>query len=376
MGTSHVTFPGQDTKGYELLTLIAVCGDFPADLLNRLPGSTSYHEALISSLKKNKLIRVYYRDKLRSYRLGIRAKKILLELQPSRFCFYLTGNADTNLLKSEITRRIRLQKISEIYVSMQNAGISIYRDEKPEVFSPKGVGISSMEQPVFYNSREIKEAGIETVKIRGSRMTGVLLTASDIYITYNGSPYPVKWDYQAEYRAKMLLQIMLCQQRMPLLYAGCSACGLLFCTGWDSFYQILSDADSATRCFFLLDGTYEHFYYLTKDHHRDILLKLLCDEKLSAELNRILTLDLCEKIPGLPFEHDALDQQGNPVLFAYLPDIPKINRFFTALNLQERNGTLICFDFQKSVMERLCKDNVQLQTISFEKFERRFYRSI
>ena len=373
MGTTGYTYPGRDTKGYELLTLIAVCGDFPASLLSRLPGSVSYQETLISSLKRNKLIKVYYRDKLRSYRLGVRAKAYLLADMPGRISFFLTGSADTNLLKSEITRRLRLHRIAEIYISMLNAGVLIYRDEKPDIFSPEHKISCSIEAPAFYNSREIKEAGIETIKIKGSRMIGTLLTASGMYLVYNCGSNQIKWDYRAEYRAKTLLHIMICQQRMPFQYAGSSVSGLLFGNGMELFYQILSCADSGTRCFFLLDGTYAHFYYLTNDHYGDVLLRLLCDAEQTAELHRILSLDLQQSDNGLSIEHDGLDAKGNPVLFGYLLDIPRINRFLTALNLHQRSGTLICFDFQKEVLQKICSDNVQLQTISFEKFERRFY---
>lgn len=34
MGTTEYSYPGRDTKGHELLTLIAICGDFPASLLS------------------------------------------------------------------------------------------------------------------------------------------------------------------------------------------------------------------------------------------------------------------------------------------------------------------------------------------------------
>ena len=373
MGTAEYSYPGRDTKGHELLTLIAICGDFPASLLSRLPISASYQETLISSLKKNKLIKVYYRDKLRSYRIGVRAKEHLLSYQPDRFSFYLSGNADTNLLKSEITRRLRQHRIAEVYISMMNAGVSIYRDDKPDIFSPEYEFFSPIEAPVFYNSREIKEAGIETIKIKGSRMIGTLLTPSGMYLVYNSAANQTDWDYRAEYRAKTLLQIMICQQRMSPQYGGRSASGLLFGNGMDLFYQILSCADSGTCCFFLLDGTYEHFYYLTNDHYGDVLLRLLCNAKQTAELNRILSLGLHEADSDLSMEHDALDVNGNPVLFGYLLDIPRINRFLTALNLHHQSGTLICFDFQKDVLQRTCSENVQLQTISYEKFERRFY---
>ena len=105
----------------------------------------------------------------------------------------------------------------------------------------------------------------------------------------------------------------------------------------------------------------------------DTLLKLLCSPKKITELDRMLMQGLSPKDTGLPIEHDALDGNGNPVLFGYFLDIPRINRFHTALQLQERTGTLICFDFQKEVLHRSCGGQAEFSTISFAKFERRFF---
>lgn len=79
-----------------------------------------------------------YRDKLRGYRLGPRAKATLLESRPDRFASYLTGDTDTNRLKCEIDRRLRLHRLAETYVTMDNAGVCVYRDEKPAIFAPDG----------------------------------------------------------------------------------------------------------------------------------------------------------------------------------------------------------------------------------------------
>ena len=183
----------------------------------------------------------------------------------------------------------------------------------------------------------------------------------------------MKWDYRAEIKVQVLLKLLLCCERLPDQYARAEVSGLLLGNGLEHFYQILSAADTASRCFFLLDGNYEHFYYLTNDHYGDTLLKLLCSPENTAELGHMLMQGFYPKDTGLPIEHDALDQNGNPVLFGYFLDIPRINRFHTALQLQERTGTLICFDFQKEVLHRFCGGQAEFSTISFEKFERRFF---
>lgn len=373
MGEDGRCFPKKDTQAYRLLEMVAVCGEFPAEEIYRLTGSRSYKETVTWVLKKERLLRLYYRDKLRGYRLGRRAKAMLLTDHPERFSFYLAGNVDTNLLKSEITRRIRLHRIAEVYVAMQNAKVAIFRDEKPKVFSPDKPVCGNLEGAAFYSSREVKEIGIEAVKIRGSRMVGVLLAPDRVFLTYNNGAYMAKWDYRAEQRAKALMQIVLCGGNAGLGYTPGGICGLLFGDGLEPFYQILSSADSRTRCFFLLNGNYEHFYYLTNDHIGEVMLKLLCDPDRRGELDRILYQGLNAGEPHGIIENDAVDENGDPVLFGYLLDIPRIHRFCNALQLQERHGTLICFDFQKEVLERCYGGLVTFETIRFEELERRFY---
>jgi len=372
LGGSRTCFPGRDTIGYYLLGLTAVCGEFPADLLHRLPGSSSYKRSVVWRLKKEGLLKTHYQDRLRGCRLGRKAKEFLLDDWPERFAFFLTGNTDTNLLKSEVSRRLRLHRIAETYTAMLNAGVAVFRDEKPSVFAKEGGMVSRLEGPAFYSSREVKEMGVEAVKIRGSRMTGVLM-AAEVYIVYNSGSYTAVMDYRTEQRTQALLQMVLCRERMPGQYGAAKVSGLMFGSGLEPFYRILAEGDSHSRCFFLLDGNYEHFYYLTNDRYGEVLLRFLCDAGRTAELKQILMQGLFERDAGLTVENDAVDGDGRPVLLGYFLDIPRINRFCTALRLQDREGVLVCFDFQREVLNRFCGERVELSAISFEKFERRFF---
>ena len=368
-----LSYPSRDQLAYRLLELTAICGELPTDLLCKLHESPSYLEAVIRGLKKDKLLRVYYRDKVRSYRLCVKAKDFLLADNHDRFSFYLTGNSDTNILKSELPRRLRLHKLAEVYVLMLGCGVAVFRDQKPYLFSPDGFTGGYFHSPAFYSSREIKEIGLETVKIRGSRMVGTLISPSGIYLTYNGAQNFANWDYRAEQRAKALHLNMLCIDRLSGQYKSSQVNGLLISPDMELFYQLISTADTNTRCFFLLDGNYEHFYYLTNDRYGEVLLKLLCLPKMRSALDRVLSQGLKPRKAGLPIEHDAIDRKGDPVLFSYLLDIPRINRFHSALQRQERSGTLICFDFQSDILRRCFDAQVQIQTIDFAKFEGRFF---
>ena len=144
---------------YRLLSLTAISGEFPTDQLNRLPGSPYYLESVVTALKKDGLLRTYYRDKLRGYRLGPRAKATLLDSRPDRFASYLTGDTDTNRLKCEIDRRLRLHRLAETYMTMDNAGVCVYRDEKPAIFAPEGYAGGRIVYPAFFQFQRSERNG-------------------------------------------------------------------------------------------------------------------------------------------------------------------------------------------------------------------------
>ena len=183
------TLPSHNSLNYELLSLTAICGEVPCACSSHLTASESYRKKVVTSLTHDKLLRIFSRQHLRGYRLGVRGKRLLLQQEPERFEFYLSGCSDTNTIKSEVSRRIRLHRIAQTYVTMLNAGALIYRDEKPPIFSPSARGPFCIEQPCFYDSREMKEAELETLKIRGSRMAGALFTSSRVFAVYNSMDF-------------------------------------------------------------------------------------------------------------------------------------------------------------------------------------------
>ena len=131
------------------MELTAICGELPTEILPRLHSSTNYLDNVIRLLKSDNLLRLYSKDKVKGYRLSKKAKDFLLVQNPDRFELYLSGNAETNLLKSELVRRLRLHRLAEMYVLMMEADIPVYRDLKPDVFSPDGCAVSTLSGPAF-----------------------------------------------------------------------------------------------------------------------------------------------------------------------------------------------------------------------------------
>ena len=157
--------------------------------------------------------------------------------------------------------------------------------------------------------------------------------------------------------------VILCLTALPLVLLA-----LIGVSGMSLSAFILTQPDA--HSYFLLDGSFPHFYYLTNDRYGEAILRLLCDTQQRRTLDAILADGLHEGIPNWRVENDAIDSEGNPVLFAYTCDFPRIRRFDTALELHGMTGTLICFDYQEEALREICGQRVILQSIDFQQFER------
>ncbi len=353
-----------------ILTLIAFSGELPTTQITRLSGGEAYKQKVIKRLKADKLIRTFYKDGLRGYRLTSKAKERLLCDNTDRFSFFFTGESETNHIKSEITRRLRLHRLAETNVTMFNADVELFRDKKASVFTPIWTDKEIL-LPAFYSSREIKELGTDSTKIRGSRAMGALLGEDSIYAVYSLGESLMKWEYKAEMRFKMMMRNLLCQERLEHIYDFDCISGLILANTMTLAGEILSQPRQSS--YFLIEGGYEHFYFLTCDRRGERILTLLCHPEIRNNLDEILTDELHPASPTLAVENDALDADGNPVLLGYTCDLPRLSRFDLALQNKQQQGTVICFDFQKEVLEGVMSKTIHFQTISFEKWERIFF---
>ena len=66
---------------------------------------------------------------------------------------------------------------------------------------------------------------------------------------------------QTELRVKTLLWNILCQQRLAQQYRVEQVHGLVLGDSMDLAYQILTSTGGAKHDYFMLDGSYDHFYF-------------------------------------------------------------------------------------------------------------------
>lgn len=367
------------TAAYRLLSLTALSGECSPDILSRLGIGPSYGEKLETKLKDEGLLKTHYKDRLRGYRLACGGKKLLLAQNPERFSFYLSGNTETNHPRSGYPRRLRLQQASHIYAMLLNAGITFFRDEKPLIFreEPQAGESVRMPLPIFYHSREVKELGTEAVKIGNSRIMGILFAPGCIYALFHTGTAPIKWEYQTELRVKTFLSHhvsrgILSRGSIEPCYHPDTPIRLLFIgSGMDTALKLMESTGGFQKSYFCLDSSFDYFHYVPDDAAGETTLRLLCSPALQKALRSLLLSDLEPPCPDYGLEHDAVSE-GMPVLLAFDFDMLRLSRFRTALSFHGLAGNLVCFDFQKPVLQQYFGDAAAIETIDLYKFERRF----
>ena len=361
--------PSTDSLSGLLLALTALSGEIPSALVGRLPGSDYYKQKVVKALKRENLLRTYYRDGLRGLRLTSAAKRLLAASQPDRYLPLFTGDTATNAPKYSVPHRLRLHRMAEVLVTAYNAGLLTFPWEKPAVFQPEPDDTDLYIGPAYYSSREVKEMGAQAALFRGSRSTGVLFCDGGIFAVYNTADCEMKWEYQSEIRLKSMIQADLCYSRLASRFMDIPPSAIVFGDGMGQLENLMGPGSKESRNYLIMDGTFRQFHYLTLDHQGDVLLWLLCDLETKAALDAILSEGLSESRPNWFIENDAIDEDGNPVLFGYTCDMPRIRRFDEALGIHGQTGTLFCFDFQEEALRRVCGPRVTLQAIDFEAFE-------
>ena len=125
--------PTDGTLPLLVLQIIAVSGEFPSAFSGHFPGGSSYIGSVIGKLKKDGLLRSYTKNGLRGLRLTASAKRLLLQKYPFDLTPFLTGASETNSLKSEPERRLRLHRMAEALLILHNAQIPSLPWEKPSM---------------------------------------------------------------------------------------------------------------------------------------------------------------------------------------------------------------------------------------------------
>jgi hypothetical protein len=363
-----------------VLELMAICGEYPAANVHRLIQSGSYAHKIVAALLDDKQIKAANRHDIKGYRLEYKAKKMLLADNPERFADYLEGAAVTNRIRTEAQRRLRLHCAAEVITLMHNAGVRIFTDTKPKVSMPDAVVNPSqtalsqsafeagpaITAPCFYTTKGHNGEHEKSKDISSSRAIGTLLTPTFVYTVYNTSGKISRWSASVETTFRVKVQDYICRKLLYNQYKGREADAIMIGKSLDALMNYLTTDKKSKTGLELLTETYRHFYFITNDDYGDKVLKLLCNATQMTRLKTILTKKYLPPDIKYPIEHDALTEDGNPVLFCCLLNVPRLVKFKAGALLHNKKGRVIAFDFQMEALREYLGGEFEVKAIGFK----------
>ena len=381
-----LNLPKSDSQVKLLMELIAISGEYPANNIHRIIPSQSYAKKAIASLIADRLLKQVNKGGVRGYRLELKAKRQLLSENRVRYKDYLEGATDTNKQRSDHPRRLRLHSVAEVYTLMLGAKVQIFKDLKPRIYQFDEPAISlpsnssqspikspelKITTPCFYSSREQK--GEDDKAIRGSRAVGTLLTPTHVFAVYNTGNTESQWYESVEARYNAEVQAYICRKRLLTQYKGEAVGGIMIGENLDILHKYLTAETKTGNIHDFFAKIYQPFYFITNDQYGEALLRILNDNDKITELISGTLRNYLPHNPKHHIEHDAMTTDGNPVLFCFLLNIPRLVKFKTGIHLYEETGRVITFDFQEDILRKYLGEGVEIKTLNLKKLMTRFF---
>ncbi|MDR1551029.1 MAG: hypothetical protein LBT06_20920 [Hungatella sp.] len=361
---------GQESKADRLLMLIGLSGEMPADWAAYAVGSCSYSAALITRLKQAGYIGLRCKDGLRGYVLRAKGKRKLLELWPGDFAMFLCSSVKTNHIKSEPDKRLRLHRMSVVWIYLAISGVKIYQSSKPDFFSPTLHRLPSeagqdrkatlwTDTGAYYGTLEFKSSMAK--EIGGSRACGVLLTAKTPYIVYNTMDSLMKWAKKTERTMR---------SRMETVFRGngyrVPAGAVMFGKKMEMLARLVESTGGVKGNLFMLDDIYEQMYFVPLIQEAQIQMRLLLKPEEDRSLREFLGSALWKVNETEGALADGVDMKGSPVYFCYDLDMWRLKRIRGKLD-RDGKGTIYCFDYQEEVLREYMGSEAVIKGIVREK---------
>lgn len=347
----------------KILLIIAYCGESTIESLSRLSDSHSYFIKIINELTRAKYLKKNIMNEKKCIRITNRGKKRLTELNKERF-YIIFQNMK---IKSEIRKRIRLHRLADILISMFNANIEIFIDNKFKIFGSENK--AKFKVPAFYTPMEIRQIGDKNFS--NSKFFGILFSMNEIFFTYHVSDGYIKWFQMSENKMFVNIEQYINNSKLKNIYINKRYSSIFFGNKLDVVSVLIIERSNT-----IINKAVHALYFITLDSIGDKMLRILCNPELKSKIDNIFFDTFKKTKPDYSIECDGM-LDDKPVIVSYIFELTRLSRFIYALKYHKKEGIIICFDFQKEVIGKIVKTlnlsaNIEIRTIVYNKFERSF----
>jgi len=361
-----------DSAKTRILEILAMTGEMSADNIKSFFSSTGYVEKIITSLKKESLIRKINEDGKPIYRLTKNGKLKLKEVLPDVFEPLLEGQKSMNRIREDKRRIERRNKLTEILLLFHRADIKIFPDEKILIKSNSVnsradttditdyTDSSNKYKPEFYTAMEIKSLIPDYKTSNGSRALGILISYGKLYIIYSTDTGELIWRKETEKNFRETTRTTLARR----IYGKDNGTYLLvFGEKVKAAESIMKRYNSRTRGKIHPSSDLPNMIFALKDASKDVTLKLITKpEKHIENLERSLSEDVAFDGHFPFFAGRSFENYNEYYLNAFMFDLYKVAAGIDACKMKGINVEVACFSYQEeyinSILDKDCKHRI------------------
>jgi len=346
-----------ESRGEQVLGLIALCGELPSSALRLFSGNDEWTQKAVRTLIQRGLVKSYQKDGVRALRMTKRGWRLLEGAYPARYAYWHERAQRYCGQRSDLKSRLRTHRIAEALVLLSQAGITLHRDQKPELAGGRFQGTDAPATPVCYSSVEIKDMGDAATRIKATRAVGLLLCGEENFLVYNSASALMKWSSKAEQKLIGAVDGSLelagwRQQELSALMLG---------TDMSMALPLLQSNGKFRRQCFSVDETFPSMLYAPLDAAGCRLVQLYCSTFARHRLRKILLAGRDPpRFPRYPCDYE---EDSRSVLLACEFDLQKIVHFKNGLELFDERGVAICFEFQREPLEAFLGDLADIRPV-------------
>lgn len=167
--------------------MVAISGEIPANLPEKIVGSKSYATSLITDLKKKGYLLLRYRDGVRGYVLGKEEKLSFAALSSGRgpLSYRCKRNKPCEIRTGKTTAVAPYEPDMDLLFVHGNL---IFATEKPKIFTRECYVETSL--GIYYGSQELKQ---RSDQVKGSRACGLYIKRGEVFVVYNSMGNLMRW---------------------------------------------------------------------------------------------------------------------------------------------------------------------------------------
>lgn len=319
----------------DVVELIAQSRECSRDAVEMLLGGKNPDKCIKDLRQNGKIEHVGTRDEPQGERLRKAETLRIMAAAEEPYKSLVESPIYTTKIRNDPQIRERYHEQSETIAMMNRIGVPTLPSCKPPLY-----GEGSMEQTAYYQALEVKAIEGEKMKMRSSRIVGLLRTpnaAELIFCFHSSTP---KWEERTERRVMDIVRQNTNADRITRAIIGknVNVTELLRGDGGEKNTLFKITVASGQTKFIPFDDN--GLFLLKADHITD---------KLSVFVESLIKrLDLRRETTGLVC--DGVDTSGVPHLIALDYDLYRIKMFRLGLESRKLRGVVYCFDFQKDVM--------------------------